>query len=145
MRKYTKHHEVWGDVLQTPSNKHQLQLGLVSFATANELWHDKTNKKMSVRPAKTQISPGICPVWSESSLCVQWAAKDLRFLHADGEDSDQTGRMHRLIWVFAGRTFILLVLSCRGSNGFVFWKRFTHYNFSFSIPFFTDIVFRQNF
>ena len=29
--------------------------------------HDKTNK-MSVRPAKTQISLGIHPVWSESSL-----------------------------------------------------------------------------
>ena len=35
--------------------------------------HDKTDK-MSVRPAKTQI----------------------RFLHADREDSDQTGRMPRL-------------------------------------------------
>ena len=32
-----------------------------------ELRHDKANK-MSVRPAKTQISLGICPVWSESSL-----------------------------------------------------------------------------
>ena len=30
---------------------------------ANEPWHDKTNK-MSVRPAKTQISLGIRPVWS---------------------------------------------------------------------------------
>ena len=30
--------------------------------------HDKTNK-VSVRPAKTQISLGIRPVWSESSLC----------------------------------------------------------------------------
>ena len=29
--------------------------------------HNKTNK-MTVRPAKTQISLGICPVWSESSL-----------------------------------------------------------------------------
>ena len=28
----------------------------------------------------------------------------------------QTGRMPRLIWVFAGRTVTLLVLSCRGSN-----------------------------
>ena len=27
----------------------------------------------------------------------------LSFLHADSEDSDQTGRMARLIWVFAGR------------------------------------------
>ena len=31
--------------------------------------HDKTNK-MSVRPAKTQISLGICPVLSESSLAL---------------------------------------------------------------------------
>ena len=29
--------------------------------------HDKTNK-MSVHPSKTQISLGICPVWSEYSL-----------------------------------------------------------------------------
>ena len=48
--------------------------------------HDKTNK-MGVRPAKTQISLGIRPVWSESSLCVQYVTKDPRFLHADSEDS----------------------------------------------------------
>ena len=30
--------------------------------------YDKTNK-VTVRPAKTQISLGIRPVWSESSLC----------------------------------------------------------------------------
>ena len=29
--------------------------------------------------------------------------------------TDKTGRMPRLIWVFAGHTLILLVLSCRGS------------------------------
>ena len=74
--------------------------------------HDKTNK-MTVCPAKTQISLGLCPVWSESSLGAQWV--DPSFLHADSEDSDQTGRMPRLIWVFAGRTVILLVLSCGGS------------------------------
>ena len=76
---------------------------------SNESRHDKTNK-MSVRPAKTQIILGIRPVWSESSLCAQWVAKDPRFLHADSEDFDQTGRMPRLIWVFAGRT---LTLFCR--------------------------------
>ena len=59
---------------------------------------------MTVRPAKIQISLGIRSVWSESSLCAQWVAKDPIFLHADSEDSDQTGRMPRLIWVFAGRT-----------------------------------------
>ena len=40
----------------------------------------------------------------QSSLCTQWVAKDPWFLHADGEGSDQTGQMPRLIWVFAGRT-----------------------------------------
>ena len=54
----------------------------------------------------------IRPVWSESSLCTQWVAKDPMFLHADNEDSDQTGRVPRLIWVFAGRThFVGLVVS----------------------------------
>ena len=36
-------------------------------SNANEPPHDKTNK-MSVRRAKTQISLGILPVWSESSI-----------------------------------------------------------------------------
>ena len=53
--------------------------------------HNKTNKR-------------IRPVWSESSLYAQWVAKDPSFLQVDSEDSDQTGRMSRLIWVFAGRT-----------------------------------------
>ena len=51
-----------------------------------------------------RISLDICPVWSESSLCTQWVAKDPSFFHADSEDSDQTGRMPRLIWVFGGCT-----------------------------------------
>ena len=36
--------------------------------------------KWHVRPAKTEISLGIRPVWSESSLCAQWVAKDPIFL-----------------------------------------------------------------
>ena len=60
----------------------------------NEPWHDKTNK-MNVRPGKTQISQGINLVWSESSLCAQWVAKDPIFLHADSKDSDQTGQSLR--------------------------------------------------
>ena len=31
-------------------------------------------------------SLGIRPVWSESSLCTEWVAKDPRFLHVDSED-----------------------------------------------------------
>ena len=53
---------------------------------------------------KIQISLGIRPVWSEYLLCAQWVAKGSVLLQADSEDSDQTRRMRRLIWVFAERT-----------------------------------------
>ena len=53
------------------------------FMTKPTKWH--------VRSAKTQISLGIRPAWSESSLCAQWVAKDASFLHADSED--WSGRM----------------------------------------------------
>ena len=45
-------------------------------------------------------------------LCPQWLGKDPSFLHADREDTDQTGRMPRLIWVFNGRTdhFVCFVM-----------------------------------
>ena len=47
--------------------------------------HDKTNK-MACAPSGTQISLGIRPVRSESSLCAQWIAKDPSCFHADSED-----------------------------------------------------------
>ena len=67
--------------------------------------------KWHVRPAKTQISLDIRPDWSESSLSAWRKLGSLATHWAHSEDSDQTGRMPRLIWVFAGRTVILLVLS----------------------------------
>ena len=73
----------------------------------------KMSRDMTKPPkwvSKTQVM-GIS-VWSEYSLCSQ-LAKDPS-LHADSETC-RLG-MPRLIWVFAGRTLILLVLSCRGSN-----------------------------
>ena len=56
--------------------------------------------KWSERPAKIQISLGIHPIWSETSPCATWVAKNQRILHADSKDFEQTGR----IWVFAGCT-----------------------------------------
>ena len=71
-----------------------------------EIRHDKTNK-MAVRPAKTQISQGIRPVWLESSLSA-WRKLGFLATHwVHREDAGQSGRMPRLIWVFAGRTVIL--------------------------------------
>ena len=93
---------------------------IFEFYSQDEPRRDKTNQ-VSVRPAKTQISLGIRLVWSESSLCTQWVAKDPSFLHAGCEDSDQTGRMPRLIWVLAGHTITLLVLS-RGGSDHLAWR-----------------------
>ena len=66
---------------------------------------------------KTQIRLHIHTVWSESSMCAQWVAKDPSFLHVDSEDSGQTGQMPRLIWVSAGRTahcvdFVMMLHKC---------------------------------
>ena len=80
--------------------------------------HDKTNK-MSMHPAKIQISLGIHPDWSESSLSAWRKLGSLATHWAHSEDSDQTGRMPKLIWVFAGCTVILLVLSWWGWT--LFW------------------------
>ena len=60
--------------------------------------------KWHVRSSKTQISLGVRPVWSESSLSTWRKLGSLTTHWAHSEDSDQTGRMPRLIWVFVGRT-----------------------------------------
>ena len=53
----------------------------------NEPQHYKTNK-MPCAPSEDSDQPGHPPS--------QWVAEDPMFLHADSEDSDQTGRMSRL-------------------------------------------------
>ena len=50
----------------------------------------KRKKQNECAPSEDSDQPGIRLVWSESSLCAQWVAKDPSFLHADSEDSDQT-------------------------------------------------------
>ena len=45
----------------------------VAVSDIYEPAHDKTNK-MTVCPAKTQISLDIRPVRSESTLCAKWVA-----------------------------------------------------------------------
>ena len=100
-------------------NSSNLHVGITDSngmgSSVNEQPHDKTNK-MTVGPAMIQISLGIRPVWSESSLSTWRKLGSLATHWAHSEDSDQTGRIPRLICVFAGRTVILLVLTWGGSN-----------------------------
>ena len=61
--------------------------------------------------ASTQSDQSSLSTWrNHGSLATHWA---------HSEDSDQTGRMPKLILVFAGHTLILLVLSWRGSYSVV--------------------------
>ena len=69
----------------------------------NESPHDKKTTKWLLHQAKTQISLGICPVWSKSSLSA-WRTLSPQLPIEHTPKTDQTGRMPRLIWVFAGRT-----------------------------------------
>ena len=74
--------------------------------------HDKNKQNDLCPQQRLRINLDIHPVWSESSLSAWRNLGSLATHWAHSEDSDQTGRMPRLIWVFAGHTVILLVLSC---------------------------------
>ena len=58
--------------------------GIQEIENWAKTWQKST--KWPVRPAKTQISLGIRPVWSVSSLCALWVAKDPMIFHADSEE-----------------------------------------------------------
>ena len=78
--------------------------------------------KWPVHPAKTQICHGIRLSWSESLLSA-WRKFESFATHcAHSEDSDQTGRMPSLIWVFAGAQVILLVLFVAAQMRFVHYR-----------------------
>ena len=97
-------------------------LSLVHLSACNLIYmcrHTIKPTKWPVRPAKTQINLGIRPVWSEYSLSAWRNLGSLGTHWADSEDSDgeDSKRMLRLIWVFAGRTghfvgFVMLRLIC---------------------------------
>ena len=88
----------------------------------DELPCDKTNK-MTVRPAKTQISLGIRPDRSESLLSTRRKLRTLAPIWVHREDSDQTRWMTRLIWVFAGRTCHFVGFVMRQLILFIVWPQ----------------------
>ena len=86
--------------------------------------------KWPVHPAKTQISLGICPVWSV--FAVRFMGCEGPILSSgDSEDSNHTGWMPRRIWVFTGRKahfvgFVMLLPICviEANNCKVFQRDF---------------------
>ena len=66
--------------------------------------------------AQRRLRSALASTQSDQSSPSVWRKLGFLPTHwAHSKDSDQTGRMPRLIWVFAGRKAILLVLSWGGS------------------------------
>ena len=74
-------------------------------------WQNQQNGMCAQRRLRSAwVSASLLSAWRKlGSLATHWAPS---------EDSDQTGWMTRLIWVFAGRRVILLVLSWGGCYSF---------------------------
>ena len=85
------------------------KIKLATVYTQTQIWHIWTSSwqnqqndlyaKRRPRSAWAMIRP----VWSEFSQCTQWISEDPMLLRVDREDSEQTGRMPRLIWAFVRR------------------------------------------
>ena len=89
--------------------------------------------KWDVRPEKTQISLGIRPDWSASSLSAWRKLGSLATHWTQSEDSDQTGRMPRLIWVFDRRTCHFVGFVMRRLN-FVFRLHYSKLTKQYEMP-----------
>ena len=113
------HREEWSDWVDALAD---LSLRLVHPASC---WFRHAPVQYLSRD-KTKPTKWVCAYWrlrsswasaqtDQSSLSAWRKLWSLATHWAQSEDSNQTGWMPRLIWVFDGRTLILLVLSCCGS------------------------------
>ena len=58
--------------------------------------HNSRKRTFGHAPSEDSDQPAHSRSLSESSLDIFWIAKDIKFLHTDNEDFDQTAQMHRL-------------------------------------------------
>ena len=87
------------------------------FTQLKEPRHDKTNKMACATSENSDLPghpPSLIRVFAVPARRKLWSHLAIYWAHS--EDSDQTRRMPRLIWVFAGRTVILWFLSWGGSK-----------------------------
>ena len=82
----------------------------------NEPPHDKPTISLCVQQ---RLRSAWTSAQSDQSSLSAWRKLVSLATHWAQSKTDQTGRMSRLIWVFAGCTLILLVLSWGGSNNVI--------------------------
>ena len=86
------------------------------IAIQTQTFFMRTKARQNLRPAKTQISFGICPVWSESLLCAQWVAiRTQAFSMLTAKTLIRLGGCPGWSESSLGAQAILLVLLCCGS------------------------------
>ena len=90
------------------SNEYVRLCWLIGSYAINMSQHRTKSTKRPVWWANTPVSLCIQPAWLGFSLILLWIACRLKKAHAISEDSDQTARMRSLIWVFAGRTRLIV-------------------------------------
>ena len=78
--------------------------GLPSFKVLGKNPANKLAPDIIWASAWQNLQNGICPVWSQSSLFAWRKLRSLATHWAHSKDSDQTGQMPSLVWVFAGHT-----------------------------------------
>ena len=87
--------------------------------------------KWQVCPAKNQISLGIRPVWSESSLCAQWVAETGAFFMWTAKPLIRLGGCPGWSESLLGAYAIFLVLSWGCS--YLFWYQYQSFRFVLSL------------
>ena len=107
------------------------------------------NQQCGCVPSKDSVSLDIHPVWSESTLSAWRKLGSLATHCAHSEDSDQTGQMPRLIWVFAGRTdyfvgFVMERLSYLLKSIYSVTSHLTRLEWNFNIKLYYSYPFQLN-
>ena len=118
---FAKAHGAWLEAVTIVTNRLKVSHCNLLIVTKTVKW----NQRIWATSWQNQQN-GMC---AQRRLWSAWASaqsdQSLNCLHEEAwvhsyplsisEDSDQTGHMPRLIWVFAGRTVILLLMSWGGS------------------------------
>ena len=86
----------------------------------SSIWENQQNEWA---PAKTQISLGIHPVWSESSLCAQWVAKTFDWSVTQADLSSLGAQPHCWFCHVAAHLYLLLSGSVVDKSVPVYWKK----------------------
>ena len=123
------HLHSWLSVGNTLRKFQMLSMHRLVWAYCVHIWASAWQTLQNGMCAQRRLRSAWASAQSDQSL--RWAlneytvAKDQNFPHADSEDTDQTGWMPRLIWIFTGRTCHFVGFAMRGLISKTFFSEHT--------------------